>query len=157
MSFFREFRHAFFEILVYNNSCQCFSLSTTYKIRASLSKSNHSINTKFTPQPQSRQASFTPNFIPMNQNGHCLDNFSISKQIYLSKKSESTDTFEMKTLASQRPTLEAFHELEQLVPHSIPDQVTMAEMSSLLYDQDDLILEIPVHDNSTVISNTNHS
>lgn len=66
------------------------------------------------------------------------------------KKSESTDTFEMQTIASQRPTLEAFDELEHLVPNGVPGQAAIVDMSSLLYDQDDDPNDAPTTGNSTV-------
>ena len=71
---------------------------------------------------------------------------TISKPV----KSESTDTFEMQTLANQRPTLEAFNELEHLVSNGIPNHAIIVEMSSLLYDQDDTNIDRPVSRKTTV-------
>ncbi|CAF2506064.1 unnamed protein product [Rotaria sp. Silwood2] len=152
----KEFRNAFYEILHYNN-CKCFLLSSKYKIRTSLSKSTYSINTKFTPQPQSRQPSFTPYLNQMQRNGHLHNEIYLPKMLNKTKKSDSTDTFEMKTFTSQSPTLEAFNELEHLVSNTIPDRVSIAEMSSLLYDQDDVAVEIPVNRKSTTTLQINHS
>ncbi len=155
---FREFRNAFYEILYYNNNnCQCFSLSSENKIRTSISKSIHSTNTKFTPQPQSRQPSVTPYSNQIQRNGYRSSETPLPKMIYIQKKSESTDTFEMQVLANQRPTLEAFNELEHLVPNGNPSRATIVEMSSLLYDQDDATIEIPIIRKSTLMLRTNHS
>ncbi|CAF3310942.1 unnamed protein product [Rotaria socialis] len=152
----KEFRNAFFEILHYNN-CQCTQLLSTYKMRASLSKSNYSINTKYTPQAESRHASYTPYFNQMQRNGYLTYETSVLKMLNKPKKSESTDTFEMKTLEGQRPTLEAFNELEHFVQNTIPDRAIIAEMSSLLYDQDDVSIEIPVIRKTTATSHSNNS
>ncbi len=156
LSLFREFRNAFYEILHYNN-CQWFSLLSRNKIRTSISKSNNSMNTKFSPQGQSRQASVTPYPNHLQRNGHLSFEISLPKMSRIPKKSESTDTFEMQTLANQRPTLEAFNELEHLVPNGNPSRAIIVEMSSLLYDQDDVTIEIPVVRKSTITSCTNHS
>jgi hypothetical protein len=119
---FREFRNAFYEILYYNNF-QCFPLFSGNKIRTSISKSTHSMNTKFTPQGQSRQASVTPYSTQLQRNGYLTHETTLPKINYHKpEKSESTDTFELKTLASQRPTLEAFNELENLVPNGNPSR-----------------------------------
>ena len=135
-----------------------FSLLSGNKIRTSISKSTHSMNTKFTPQAQSRQPSVTPYSNQLQRNGYLTHDTSSPKIISKPKKSESTDTFEMQTLAHQRPTLEAFNELEQLVSNGIPDNhATIVEMSSLLYDQDDVIIEVPVIRKTTISSHTNHS
>lgn len=111
-------------------------------MRTSLSKSTYSINTKLTPQARSRQASYTPYTNSSHRNGHLSFDASLPKKTPRPRKSDSTDTFEMKTLASQRPTLEAFNELEQLVPNTTPNRAVIAEMSSLLYDQEDSAVEI---------------
>jgi hypothetical protein len=153
---FREFRNAFFEILHYNN-CRCFPSSSGNKIRTSISKSTHSMNTKFTPQGQSRQASVTPYSNQLQRNGYLFYESPLPKITVKPIKSESTDTFEMQIFANQRPTLEAFDELEHLVSNGIPNRATIVEMSSLLYDQDDLTMEIPVVRKSTISSHTNHS
>ncbi|CAF4751088.1 unnamed protein product [Rotaria socialis] len=126
-------------------------------MRASLSKSNYSINTKYTPQAESRHASYTPYFNQMQRNGYLTYETSVLKMLNKPKKSESTDTFEMKTLEGQRPTLEAFNELEHFVQNTIPDRAIIAEMSSLLYDQDDVSIEIPVIRKTTATSHSNNS
>jgi len=93
----------------------------------------------------------------MQRNGYRSSETPLPKIIYVPKKSESTDTFEMHVLANQRPTLEAFNELEHLVPNGNPSRATIVEMSSLLYDHDDASIEIPVIRKATLISRTNHS
>jgi hypothetical protein len=115
------------------------------------------MNTKFTPQAQSRQTSVTPYSNQIYRNGYLNHEISLQKMPNKPKKSESTDTFEMQIFANQRPTLEAFDELEHLVSNGIPNRATIVEMSSLLYDQDDLTMEIPVVRKSTISSHTNHS
>lgn len=115
------------------------------------------MNTKFTPQVQSRQPSVTPYSNQLQRNGYLTCDTSLPKIISKPKKSDSTDTFEMQTLAQQRPTLEAFNELEHLVSNGIPNHATIVEMSSLLYDQDELTIEIPVRRKTTTSSHTNHS
>lgn len=153
---FREFRNAFFEILHYNN-CQC-SSSSENKIRTSISKSNHSMNTKVTPQGQSRQASMTPSSQPPQRNGHLNPEKFVAKIHLNQKKSESTDTFELQTLAQQRPTLEAFDELEHLVPNGVTfGQATLVDMSSLLYDQDEDTNETSLTTKSLITVRTDHS
>ncbi len=157
--YFREFRNAFYEILYYKNNCSCFGLSSDNdKIRTSISKSIHSMNTKFTPQGQSRQASVTPYYNQCQRNGYLSSEANLPKTILLKpRKSESTDTFEMHTLANQRPTIEAFNELEHLVPNGNASRAIIVEMSSIYYDQDDSIMEIPIHRKSTITSRINHS
>lgn len=158
-SFFREFRNAFYEILYYNNNnCQCLYFSSENKIRTSISRSTHSMNTKYTPQGQSRQASVITPFTNQSQrNGYLLTDSSIPKMIFIPKKSESTDTFEMHVLANQRPTFEAFNELEHLVPNGIPNRATIVKMNSLLCDQDDTTIEIPIVTKSKIRLRTTHS
>lgn len=96
------------------------------------------MNTKVTPQGQSRHASMTPSTHLPQRNGHLTHQKSVIKVHANQKKSESTDTFELQTLAQQRPTLQAFDELEHLVPNGVSaGQATIVEMSSLLYDQDE--------------------
>jgi hypothetical protein len=115
------------------------------------------MNTKFTPQGQSRQASVTPYYNQCQRNGYLSSETTLPKIILKPKKSESTDTFEMQTLANQRPTIEAFNELEHLVPNGNASRAIIVEMSSLLYDQDDSIMDIPILRKPTITSRTNHS
>lgn len=115
------------------------------------------MNTKFTPQGQSRQASVTPYSHQLQRNGNLSTDIALPKMIFIPKKSESTDTFEMQALANQRPTLEAFNELEHLVPNGNPTRATIVEMSSLLYDQDEVTIQIPVITKSIVRLRANHS
>ena len=115
------------------------------------------MNTKFSPQAQSRQASVTPYWSHYQRNGHLPCEMSSPKVIINPKKSESTDTFEMHTLANQRPTLEAFDELEHLVPKGNASRAIIVEMSSLFYDQENGSMEIPVICQSTTSSRINPS
>ncbi|UJR36080.1 hypothetical protein I4U23_028816 [Adineta vaga] len=111
----KEFRNAFFEILHYNN-CQCCNLSSGNKIRTSISKSTHSMNTKFTPQAQSRHASMTPHLNQLQWNGTIsYDTILTSKIIQNPILNGDVDTYELHTLANQRLTNEVFDELEHLV------------------------------------------
>ena len=95
------------------------------------------MNTKFTPQGQSRQASVTPYYTQHQRNGYLTAETVPSKSTFKPRKSESTDTFEMQTLANQRPTIDAFHELEQLVPNGNASRAMIAEMSSVFTDPDE--------------------
>ena len=116
------------------------------------------MNTKFTPQGQSRQPSVTPYSNQLQRNGYFVYETPPPPKIFLKpRKSESTDTFEMQILANQRPTLEAFNELEHLVPNGNASRAMIVEMSSLLYDQDDSPMEIPIVSRSTLSLRTNHS
>jgi hypothetical protein len=115
------------------------------------------MNTKFTPQAQSRQTSVTPYSNQIYRNGYLNHEISLPKMPNKPKKSESTDTFEMQILASQRPTLEAFNELEHLVPNGISGRAAIIEMSSLLYDQDEASIEMSVVRNGIITSHSNLS
>jgi hypothetical protein len=102
------------------------------------------MNTKFTPPVQSRQASVIPYNNPSQRNG-CLSYESSStlctplrKKPKFLTKTDSTDTFEMQILTHQRQTLDAFHELERLVPNGVPDRAAIVQMSSIVQDQDNL-------------------
>lgn len=123
---FREFRNAFFEILHYNN-CKCGLFSSKRHIRTSISKSNHSMNTKITPPYQSRQTSM----IPSTQRNGCVSSSSRTNFQALSK-TDSTDTFEMQIFAPQRPTLEAFDELEHLVSNGTSERASIVQMNSII-------------------------
>lgn len=100
-------------------------------MRTSISKSNYSMNTKITPPIASRQASVIP-----PKNG-CLPNCSSSTTNFKPlMKTDSTDTFEMQIFAPQRPTLEAFEELEHLVSNGTSERASIVQMSSLIVEQD---------------------
>ena len=134
---FREFRNAFFEILHYNN-CKCARFTSKRHVRTSISKSSHSMNTRVTPPNQSRQASMitSTTHAPPPRNG-CLPNCSSPQTKFKPlMKTDSTDTFEMQVFASQRPTLEAFEELEHLVPNGTSGRASIVHMSSLVAEQD---------------------
>jgi hypothetical protein len=87
------------------------------------------MNTKFTPQGESRQASVTPYYNQCQRNGYLSSEPTLPKIIFRPRKSESTDTFEMQILANQRPTMEAFNELEHLVPNGNASRAIIVEMS----------------------------
>jgi hypothetical protein len=116
------------------------------------------MTTKFTSQVQSRQTSVTPYFNQLHRNGNLSrDTLFSPKMTPKARQSENTYVFEMQTLENQRSTFEAFNELENLVPNGIPCEATISEMSSLLYDQDNPIIELPASRKSTITSRTNHS
>ena len=115
------------------------------------------MNTKVTPQGQSRKASVTPCYGQSQRNGHLPHGRVSLKKTPNQKKSESTDTFEMQAVSNLRPTLEAFDELEHLVPSDVPGQAAIVEMSSLLYDQDDESSDAPTTGKSTVTQRSNQS
>lgn len=139
----KEFRNAFYEILYYNNS-QCLFFSSKDKIRISISKSTYSIHTKFTPQVQSRQPSVTPFSHYVQRNGQLGYETLAPKIVNKPNKSESTDTFEMQVLANQRPTLEAFNELEHLVPNGNPSRAMIVEINSFPYESDNGTIELSI-------------
>ncbi len=159
---FREFRNAFVIILNYNN-CKCLPFSSGKKVRTSISKSNYSMNTKLTPPIQSRQTSVTPHSNPSQRNGCVSYETSSSlctplpKNLNFLTKTDSTDTFEMQIFNQQRQTLEAFHELEHLVPNGISGRASIVEMSSIIQDQDNTFLETPKPKKLKLKSNSNHS
>jgi hypothetical protein len=63
----------------------------------------------------------------------------------------------MQILTNQLKTLEAFNELEHLIPNGVPKRASLVKMNSLIQDQDDFIIEIPINRKSTLISHSNHS
>ncbi|CAF1013119.1 unnamed protein product [Adineta steineri] len=142
----KEFRNAFFEILNYNN-CRCISFSCA--LRTSISKSIHSMNIKGSSPVQSRQTSVTPysHSLQRNDQFSCTTSSILSapstKKPFILTNTDSTDGYEMQTLSPQQKTLEAFHELEQLVPNGISGRVSIVRMSSLIQDQDDIGIETP--------------
>ncbi|CAF1007653.1 unnamed protein product [Adineta steineri] len=153
----KEFRNAFFEILHYNNY-RCFSCSPGNKIRTSVSKSTYSMNTKFTPQIQSRQASVIQHFGQMPRDSRLsYDTIRSSKITKKPILNETINTLEMQTLTNQHSTTEAFKELEHLVPNGIPSEATISEMSSLLYDQDDTRPELLITKKTTEPIHTNYT
>lgn len=95
------------------------------------------MNTKVTPQAETQEKPTIPLSNSTQRNGHLLNEKLVTSAINKYRKSESTDTFEMQTIAHQRPTIEAFEELEHLVPNGVPGRADIVEMSSLLYDDDD--------------------
>lgn len=109
------------------------------------------MNTRITPPIQSRQASVIPYIHQISRNGHL--SFGTSSSIctmtqstvkptpiisnHRLNKQPSTDTLEMQTLANQRQTLEAFDELENLVPSIVPTRASIMEINAFLQDQED--------------------
>ncbi|CAF3390328.1 unnamed protein product [Rotaria socialis] len=148
----KEFRNAFFEILHYNN-CKCFPLSSPSKVRTSISKSNHSMNTKYTPPIQSRQPSVIPYCNSSQRNG-CLSceispipSKPIQKKTSFLINNDNTDSLEMQMITHQRQTLEAFWELEHLIPNGVPNRASIVELRSIVQEQDDNIVETPTEKN----------
>jgi hypothetical protein len=120
------------------------------------------MNTKLTPPNHSRQASVTPTvFANSSQRNGCLNYETSSpplciplpKKIQFVTKHDSTDTLEMHMLSHQRKTLEAFHELEHLIPNGVPSRASCTEINSLNQDRDDTIPETP----PIQTANSNHS
>lgn len=113
------------------------------------------MNTRITPPIQSRQASVIPYIHQITRNGHL--SYGTSSSIctmtqtvpipvapvkttttnHRLSKHPSTDTLEMQTLANQRQTLEAFDELENLVPLGVPSRASIMEINAFLQDQDE--------------------
>jgi hypothetical protein len=157
--YFREFRNAFFEILHYNN-CKCLPCLSGSKVRTSISKSSHSMNTKMTPPILSRQTSIIPYSNQFQRNG-CISyetSSSICTPIQKKTSDESIDTYEMQTLLNQRKTAEAFNELEHLVPNGVPSRASLAHMNSIIQEQDEnIVVEIPINNKSTLRLHSNHS
>jgi len=121
------------------------------------------MNTKFTPPIQSRQTSVTPYSNPSKRNG-CISYETssslytpLSKKLHFLPKTDSTDTFEMQIFNQQRQTLEAFDELEHLVPNGVSGRASIVEMSSIIQDQDNTFLENPKQKKFKLTSNSNHS
>lgn len=157
--FFREFRNGFSEILGYNN-CRCLPLFSKNKIRTSISKSNYSMNTRLTPPIQSRQTSLSPYSNTPQRNGcisHEIPSTPLEKTCRRLTKNDSTDTFEMQMFTQQRRTLEAFDELEHLVPNGLSEPVSLVKMSSIIQDQDDITNELPKQKRFKFFSKSNHS
>ncbi|CAF3944780.1 unnamed protein product [Rotaria magnacalcarata] len=149
----REFRNAFFEILHYNN-CNCFPLSSASKVRTSISKSTHSMNTKYTPPIQSRQPSVIPHCNSSQRNGGCLSceispisSKPIQKKTSFLINNDNMDSLEMQMFTHQRKTLEAFYELEHLIPNGVPSRASIVELRSIVQEQDDNIVETPIEKN----------
>ena len=152
----REFRNGFFEILHYNN-CHCYTLSSGSEVRTSISKSNHSMNTKCTVHSHSQQANLTPVSNQLQRNGGPPSEPTLPKWTLKANKSESTDTFEMQILHNQRPTLEAFTELENLVPNGVSGRASIVQMNSLLYDQENPPLGKSFVSDDLITHRSNHS
>ncbi|UJR10004.1 hypothetical protein I4U23_014227 [Adineta vaga] len=139
----KEFRNAFVEILNYQN-CRCFPFRCG--VRTSINKSIHSMNFKTTPPNYSRQTSITPHSNSLQRNGH-LSYTSSSLCTSVPTKTivvpivDPNDGLEMQVVVHQRKTIEAFHELEHLVPNGLMGQVSLVRMSSLIQEQDDPISE----------------
>ncbi|CAF1475192.1 unnamed protein product [Rotaria sp. Silwood1] len=149
----KEFRNAFFEILHYNN-CKCLPLSSDSDFRTSISKSNHSMNTKYTPPIRSRQPSVIPYNNPLQRNGRLSHEVSSSlckpvqkRTSFVLNNNDNVDTLQMQNLQNQRKTLEAFYELEHLLPNGVPSRASIVELRSIIQDQDDSSVEMPIEKN----------
>ncbi|CAF1176773.1 unnamed protein product [Didymodactylos carnosus] len=147
----KEFRHAFFEILHYNRSCRCFpfliSTNNSAKVRTSITKSNYSMASKFTPPFgfQSRQTSVVPPHRPINGLIH-----SSSLNDQMNDINNKTNSYEMQIINdlpgkkiknnhNNHSTDRYDRELEHLVTNGGGVQKTrLIRMSNLLYDQDDI-------------------
>ncbi|CAF1548501.1 unnamed protein product [Adineta steineri] len=107
------------------------------------------MNIKGSSPVQSRQTSVTPysHSLQRNDQFSCTTSSILSapstKKPFILTNTDSTDGYEMQTLSPQQKTLEAFHELEQLVPNGISGRVSIVRMSSLIQDQDDIGIETP--------------
>lgn len=137
---FREFRHAFAEILNYDN-CWCFPFSS--RLHTSMSKSIYSMNTKTTPPNHSRHTSVAPYSNSLQRNGYvsCTSS-SLCPPMPRSRTDlvaahASSEAIEMQTIVHTRKTAEAFHELEQLVPNGCTGRASIVRMSSIIQDADD--------------------
>jgi hypothetical protein len=115
------------------------------------------MNTKGTSPIHSRQTSVTPYSYSLQRNGYSSYATSSTLCASLSKKTtflpnnDSTEKIEMQVLANQQKTLEAFHELENLVTNGVVGRASIVRMSSIIQDQDDTIIETPVQkENSTM-------
>ena len=102
------------------------------------------MNTRITPPIQSRQTSMIPFVQQLQRNGHVTQGTSssictlVQKSSHVLTKNDSTDTLEMQTLANQRQTIEAFDELEHLVPPGVPTRALILELNSFIQDQEEL-------------------
>ena len=121
------------------------------------------MNTKVTSTLQSRQASVIPYSNSLLRNGRVSYETSSSlcsplpKKMNSLTKNDSTDTFEMQLVTQQRKTLEAFHELEHLIPNGVPHQASFARMNSIIQDQDDTTVDTSTPNKSILSSDSNHS
>ncbi|CAF1655913.1 unnamed protein product [Adineta ricciae] len=121
-----------------------YAFSNKNKMRTSISKSTHSMNTKFTPQAQSRHASMTPYLTHTQRNGNYIcDTTIVPKTVQKPAVNREIDTYELQTIANQLSTMEVFKELEYLVSNELPCEATISEVSSLLCDRDESIDEVP--------------
>ena len=119
------------------------------------------MNTKGTSPLQSGQTSVIPHSNSLQRNGHlsCTTSSTLSaplpKRTNLVTNAANSDGVEMQIIVHQRKTLEAFHELEHLVPNGITDRASIVRMSSIIQDPDDTLIDLPVHKQPTAI-HSNH-
>ena len=114
------------------------------------------MNTKYTPPYQSRQTSMTPHTHSTQRNGCLPSNLCTpgTNKPSILRKTDSVGTFEMQNVTHQYQTLEAFEELEQLVPNGGSNRASLVRMSSIIQEQDNL----PTIDKSQHKgTNSNHS
>lgn len=113
------------------------------------------MNTKYTPPIQSRQPSVIPycNSSPRNGFISCEISPSLSKPIQKKTsfvlKNDNSDSLEMQMFAHQQKTLEAFYELEHLLPNGVPSRASIVELRSIMQDQDDTDVETPIENNQS--------
>ena len=94
-----------------------------------------------TPPNHSRQTSVTPHSNSFQRNGHlsytstslCT---SIPKKTTVVPVNDPIDGIEMQVIGHERKTMEAFNELEHLVPNRLLGRASIVRMSSLIQDQD---------------------
>ena len=115
------------------------------------------MNTKCTVHSHSQQVSITPGSNQLQRNGCPPGEPTLTKWTLKANKSESTDTFEMQILNNQRPTLEAFTELENLVPNGVSGRASIVQMNSLLYDQENPPLGKSFVSDDLITQRSNHS
>ncbi|CAF0807325.1 unnamed protein product [Didymodactylos carnosus] len=143
----KDFRNAFFEILHYNHNCRCFPLlinaDHSSKVRTSLTKSNYSMTSKYTPPfAQSRQASVIP---PYRLTNGLIYSSSINNQT--NDDNNKINSYKMQIMGEHSKnnynhnnySIDQYDsELDHLVPNGGGIQkISHVRMSSLLYDQDD--------------------
>lgn len=114
------------------------------------------MNTKCSPPIRSRQASVIPYTNTSQRNG-CISYETSSTVVKpLQKKTsflllnDNSDSLEMQIYSSQLKTLEAFYELEHLIPNGVPNRASIVEMRSIIQDQEESVAEKPSENNSTL-------
>lgn len=121
------------------------------------------MNTKYTPPVQSRQASVIPYTNPLQRNG-CVAHETcatickpLQKKTSFFSINDNKDSLEMQIYTNQRRTMEAFYELENLIPNGVPSRASIIEMRSISQEQDDNNVEKTSETRSVLIQNRNDS